>query len=122
MRNTRCPTTLVRTALPSIKIFASALGKLRGQRRAGFRCLPSMTGRTRRPRLRHHAAARSPARRATSISTLSPAAWPNTSLTLQPVEVDAEHGEFLVGSPHRPDHRVSACRKAARFGRSVRPS
>lgn len=41
---------------------------------------------------------------------------------LQPVEVDAQHGEFLVGAGASLDHLGKRLQDAARFGRSVRPS
>ena len=88
-------------------------------------CLPSMIKPNSSPERRATTPPRADACRrwATSISTLSPIAWPNTSLiSFKP----SRSTQSTANSSSVPAQAsiicASACRNAARFGRSVRPS
>ena len=125
--NTEMPVvTPVRTDLPSIRnSFASASASCSASSMPATGCLPSMINPNSSPESRATTPPRAEAwiRRATSISSLSPIAWPNTSLiSFRP----SRSTDSTANSSSVPSQAsiicASACRNAARFGRSVRPS
>ena len=116
----------VRTDLPSItNSFASATASCSASARPAAGCLPSMINPNSSPLRRATTPPRAAAwmRRATSISNLSPTAWPNTSLTSFSPSRSTDSTANSSSVPAQASIIcANACRNAARFGKSVKPS
>ena len=118
--------TPVRTDLPSIRnSLASVSASCSASSIPTTGCLPSMINPNSSPESRATTPPRADAlrRRATSISNLSPVAWPNTSLiSFRPSRSTRQHRELLVGASAGFDHlrqRLQECRAIRQIGQAV---
>ena len=118
--------TPMRTDLPSIgNSFASASASCSASALPAAGCLPSMIRPNSSPESRATTPPRAESwiRRDTSISSLSPTAWPNTSLiSFRPSRSTRQHREFLVGACAGLDHlrqRLQERRAVRQVGQAV---